>query len=139
MGKQAMDIDFSDFDKGFKKLVEKDIPPELGKGMFATLNELLRDAKVEPPQAPKEVGDLWGSAQVNKVEIGKGKIEGQAGFNIEYAARWHEISAEEDSRINWTRDKGARSPGRKYLEKKMVMYKEKYMEIIGMFVAKLLG
>lgn len=133
----GMTIDFKDFNKGFKKICDK-IPPEAAQGMFAAMNELLRDARVEPPQAPKEVGDLWGSARADKAKIEKGSIEGQCGFNIVYAARWHELSEAEDARINWTRDKGSRFPGRKYLEKKMVMFKDKYMKIVAEFINKIL-
>jgi len=130
-----METDFSDWDKGFKKLIDSQIPPELEKGIFAALNELLRDAKVEPPQAPKDVGDLWGSAKVDKPKTTKRDVIGVAGFNIVYAARWHEAAP---NTVRWTRDKGASRPGPKYLEKKASRFKNKYVEIVGKFVEKLL-
>ena len=135
--KSGMTMDFTEFNQGLKNADTKTVRAA-EKGMFAAMNELMRDARVTPPQAPKEVGDLWGSAQVDKVTVTKGTIEGKCGFNIVYAARWHELSASENEDINWTRDKGAKSPGRKYLERKMATLKDKYMKIVAAFIKKVL-
>ena len=118
-------MDFKQFEKEFKRIAENAIPQEAGKGLFKAGNELLQDAVKEPPQAPKKKGKLWGSKRVTKAEVKKGEISVKAGFNIVYAARWHEA----EPNINWTTTKGASQPGPKYLESKMGKYKNKYMEI----------
>ena len=130
----GMTVDCSDFEKGLKKLVEKSIPPEAGKGLFKAGNELLNDAKTVIPKAPWELGDLHASAQVNKAEIKKDEVSVEAGFNIEYAARWHELTPEEDSKISWTTP----GSGRKYLESKMAMFKDKYMAIVAKHIENVL-
>jgi len=74
----------------------------VAKGLFQAGNEALSDAINKVPKAPKDIGDLRGNAKVMKAEV-KGKdIDLTLGFDIEYAARWHELSPAEDSRINWT-------------------------------------
>lgn len=129
-----MTIDFTDFEKGFKKMCEGRIPSEAAQGLFEAENELLRDAINIIPKAPFKEGHLRASARAEKPEVRKEEIEGQCGFNIEYAARWHELSPAEDSRINWTLP----GSGRKYLEIKMMMYKNKYMQIVADFLKKVL-
>src|SRR4030042_391656 len=125
----GMTVDFSDFEKGCKRIVEGAIPEEAAKGLFNAGNRLLLDAVEKAPQAPKDIGDLWGSKRVTEAKIERNRIIVDAGFNIVYAARWHEISITRAAQINWTIDKGAISPGPKYLEMKLMMYKNDYMEI----------
>jgi hypothetical protein len=127
----GMTIDFSDFEKGFRKMVEKSAPEAVGKGAFNAMNELLRDSVTESPGAPKDVGDLWGSRRVNKAEVEHSQISCEGGFDIEYATYLHEGQRKDGSHKikNWTTDKGATDPGPKFLEKKMVQNKEKYMQI----------
>jgi len=121
----SMKIDFSDFDKGFAKAI-KLVPDEAGRGLFDAGNALLKDAIEMKPYVPYgETGNLRGSARVNKAEIKKGEVSVEAGFNIEYAARWHELTPEEDGKINWSLP----GSGRKYLESKMTRFKDKYMKI----------
>jgi len=123
----SMTVDFSDFEKGFAKIVEKASKEEAGKGLFKAGNELLRDAIRIEPIAPFDEGTLRASARTNKAEIKKGEVSVEAGFNIEYAARWHELTPEEDSKIAWTTP----GSGRKYLESKMTRFKDKYMKIVA--------
>ena len=145
----SMTVDCSDFEKGLKKLVEKTIPPEVGRGLFKAGNELLRDARLVAPTAPWEIGDLHGSARTQgagsqlyeegqdmgaKANISKDEVSIAAGFNMIYAARWHELTPEEDSKIAWTTP----GSGRKYLESKMVMFKEKYMAIVAKHIENVL-
>ena len=130
----SMTVDFSDFEKGLKKLCEQTIPPEIGKGLFKAANELLHDAINEQPCAPFDEGTLRGSARTNKAEVKKDGAEVVTGFNIEYAARWHELTPEEDSKISWTLP----GSGRKYLESKMTMFKEKYMAIVAKHIENVL-
>ena len=128
-----MTVDFSDFEKGFAKII-KECPEEGARGLFKAGNELLKDAKEIIPKAPREIGDLHGSAQVNKAEVKKDEISVEAGFNVIYAARWHELTPEEDRKISWTTP----GSGRKYLESKMVVLKEKYMEIVARHIKNVL-
>lgn len=130
----AMTVDFSDFEKRFRALVEDAVPEEAAKGLFIAGNELLHDAIYEKPYAPFDEGHLRGSARVTKAEVSRNGISTQAGFNIVYAARWHELSPAEDSRISWTLP----GSGRKYLESKMVRNMRKYMEIVADHLGKLL-
>lgn len=149
----GMTIDTTEFDKIFFKLVENKIPAEAGKALFKGGAELLRDAIKVPPMAPKDIGDLWGAAgiqgdgtQIHKVSEGvppgfqahvsKESVSVAPGFNIEYAARWHEVSP--TKKINWTTHKGAPQPGPKYLEIKMSMFKRKYMEIVALAISNIL-
>uniref|UniRef100_A0A6M3LWE9 Tail protein n=1 Tax=viral metagenome TaxID=1070528 RepID=A0A6M3LWE9_9ZZZZ len=125
-------LDFTDFEKQFKTIVEKAIPQEAGKGLFKAANELLNDAITKIPKAPFEEGHLRGSARVSKADITYNSVSIVFGFNIVYAARWHELSPAEDMRINWSLP----GSGRKYLEIKMTMYKDKYIWIAAEYIRK---
>lgn len=125
-------VDTSQVDRGLKKLMDQLPAQAARKGLAAAAHELLHDAIYMAPQAPKDVGDLRGSARVEKVEIVGGHAEVKAGFNIEYAARWHEWP--EGKPVNWTTTKGASSPGRKYLESKLYANRDKYIRIVGDFL-----
>ena len=120
-------VDFSDFEREFKAVTEHAIPEEAAKGMFKAGNALLHDAIYEKPYAPFDEGHLRGSARAEEAKVEKDKITGLAGFIIVYAARWHELSPAEDSRINWSLP----GSGRKYLEIKLMMNKNKYMFIVA--------
>lgn len=122
-------LDTSQVDAGLRRLIDQVEPKATAQGLFAAGNELLHDAIYVAPMAPKDVGDLRGSARVTKAEINQGRADVLAGFNIEYAARWHEVSP--SKKINWTTTKGASSPGPKYLESKMISLRDKYMRIVG--------
>lgn len=126
-------VDFSKFDKKFRKLVKNAYPNDARKGLFNAMNELLSDAITKPPQAPKDIGDLWGSRIVEKPkETGKEEsVEG--GFNIKYAARHHEVAP---GTFKYTTTKGASQPGPKYLQSKMAMFLKKYMEIVAETIRK---
>ena len=130
----GMTVDYSDFEKGFKKIVKKVSYDESGKGLFKAANELLHDAINEEPYTPFDEGALRGSARTNKAEVKRGEALVVTGFNIEYAARWHELTPEEDSKISWTLP----GSGRKYLESKMVKFKEKYMAIVAKHIENVL-
>ena len=121
-------IDMKDFDKKFNNLVKNVIPEYGDKGAFNAMNELLSDAITKPPQAPKDIGDLWGSRIVKKAQrVGKESfVEG--GFNIKYARRHHEV---EPGTFKYTLTKGASKPGPKFLQSKMAQFKEKYAWIIA--------
>jgi len=128
-------IDASRFLKGLSK-AERAVDDELkARALFQAANELLRDAIKVRPQAPFDEGHLHGSSHVVPPEVTANRAEIRAGFNIVYAARWHELTPEEDSRINWTRT-GVKFPGRKYLEMKMSMFKNKYAAIVAAVIKR---
>lgn len=124
----GMYIDMKDFDRKFNNVAKNAIPEYRDKGAFDAMNELLQDAIVHPPQAPKDIGDLWGSRIVEKAQkVGKETfVEG--GFNIKYAHRHHEA---EPGAYKYTTTKGASQPGPKFLESKMAQFKDKYAWIIA--------
>ena len=125
--KSGFTIDFTKFNKGFNRIVKDTIPSEAGKGLYKAGNEFLRDGIKVKPYAPFDKGDLRGSARVDKAEVTNGKISVDAGFNIEYAAKLHELTPAQDSKTSWTLP----GSGRKFLESKMAMFKNKYMEIVA--------
>lgn len=129
MSETGLYLDFSDFDKKFYNLVKNAIPEDARKGLFDAMNELLSDAITKPPQAPKDIGDLWGSiADTVKVETKGKELSVSGGFNIKYARRHHEVPP---GTFKYTTTKGASQPGPKFLQSKMAMYFKKYMEIIA--------
>jgi len=127
-------IDMTDFDKKFNNLMKNAIPEYAAKGVFDAMNELLRDAVVHPPQAPKDIGDLWGSRIVEKAKEVAKEIIIEGGFNIKYARRHHEVPP---GTFKYTLTKGADRPGPKFLESKMVQFKEKYAWIIAETIRKM--
>ena len=128
MNKSGMSIDAKDFEKKFANITRNVIPKLGGKGLFDAGNELTHDAITLPPQAPKDMGDLWGSRITEKAKIDPTDISVTVGFNIEYAKQHHEVAP---GTYNYTTDKGASSPGPKYLESKMTRFKNKYMAIVA--------
>ena len=121
-------LDFSDFEKGFNHLVKNAVPPDAEKGLFEAAAEMLRDAKEEVPKAPFKEGHLWGStADTIKTKITHNEISVECGFNIEYAAKLHEMPKEAGDKISWSLP----GSGPKYLETKMVRNKQKYMEVVA--------
>ena len=120
-------IDPDDFLKDFDKITENIIPELAGKGLVVAANEMIHDSITLPPQAPFKKGDLRGSGTVEKAKKARKDISIKAGFNINYAARQHEA---EPGEFNYTRT-GAKNPGPKFLESKMVSKKDKYMHIVA--------
>lgn len=127
----SMYLDWSDFDKKFYDLVNKAIPEDAEKGLVDGMNELLSDSIELQPQAPKDIGDLWGST-ADTVEVIKGKgdklLGVSGGFNIKYAHRHHEA---EPGEFQYTVDKGASKPGPKFMQSKMAQFGKKYMGIVA--------
>ena len=125
----GMYLDLSDFDKKFNHEVKKAMPDDARKGLFNAMNELLRDSIEKPPQAPKDMGDLWGStAGTVNVGIKHQRLIVTGGFNIKYAHRHHEA---EPGEFEYTVSKGASQPGPKFMLSKMIQHDKKYMEIVA--------
>jgi len=122
-------VDHSAFNRTFFPLVNLIIPDYAGKGLFEAANEMLRDGDNEPPQTPFKHGDLRGSKKVEKPETIAGTISVEAGYNIKYAIKLHESAP---GQYRFVPRKGILSPGRKWLETKIVAHKEKYIKIAGL-------
>ena len=121
-------LDFSEFNMKFKQRADVDFPDYIEKGLFNAMNELLSDSIKKPPQAPKDIGDLWGSRIVEKPKKTRTDIGIGGGFNIKYARRHHEVAP---GTFKYTTTKGATQPGPKFMESKMIQYAKKYIGIIA--------
>ncbi|HOY09612.1 MAG TPA: hypothetical protein PLB05_06000 [Candidatus Omnitrophota bacterium] len=122
------------------------------EGIGAALLQLKHDSIMERPTAPIDEGFLRGSASIfvqNKeveqpeipgektdfklrtfsMSLEDSKIIGVLGFNVPYAARWHEVPA------NFQEP----SAGNKYVETKMVLNRKIYKEIVINRIKKSLG
>lgn len=124
-------MDFSDFDKKFKNIIQNAVPEDTVVGVREALQQLKLDADNIPPRTPHKEGHLRGSGRVGKVSIKKKEISGNlrfggktVDFDVPYAARLHEA---EPGTINWSEP----DVGPKYLESKMIKFKKDYMEIIA--------
>ena len=121
MAETGFTIDFKDFDKNFERIVKSAIPGAGARGLKKGAAFLLRDAILETPTVPKKLGNLRRTQQVNEPEIKHGDVSVEAGFAADYAAKMHEAP----SSFNFTEP----GSGPKYLEKKLINNKEKYMKI----------
>ncbi len=122
-------LNSSDFDKKFEQVVKAGIPGDAQDGLYKAMNELLSDSITKPPQAPKDIGDLWGStAGTVKVETRHKLLSVSGGFNLKYAHRHHEVPP---GTFKYTVTKGASQPGPKFMLSKMVRYGKKYMGIVA--------
>lgn len=115
-------VDFSDFDKKFTQIVNSAIPSAGARGLKKSAAFLLRDAILETPTVPKKSGNLRRTQQVNEPTL-MPDIAVEAGFAAEYAAKVHEMP----STYNYTEP----GSGPKYLEKKLIKNKEKYMKKVA--------
>ncbi len=134
MAKTGYYLDFSKLNRNLKRLTDVEFPEYIEKGLFDAINALLEDSINLPPQAPKDMGDLWGSrtgampgtALVVKRTRNAMLIKG--GFHIKYAERHHEVPP---GTYNYTTTKGASQPGPKFMQSKMIQYGKKYIWIIA--------
>ena len=127
-------VDFKEFEAGLSEAYER-TSRVAGEGLFEAANELLEDAITVRPLAPFDEGHLRGSARTNKAKYFMRRVDVEAGFNIEYAARWHEISPEKEKKVHWTLP----GSGRKYLELKLTMFGKKYMAIVAEAIRRALN
>jgi len=136
VSKEDFMMDFSDFEAKFSKAVKETTPELVGEGLRKAGDQLVHDANEIPPKTPFRHGALSGSGKVEKpevvgdtasVEISFGK--GATGEDAPYAARWHEV---EPGTVTWSKP----GSGPKYLESKMVKFKEKYMAIVAEVIKK---
>lgn len=134
MADENFKLDTRDFDIKFDDLIKNAIPGAISKGLFEAGTVLLKMAKEEAPQCPKDVGDLWGSGKVKPIIGGYQETGVEVGFDSVYAAYQHE---QEPGRFNYTTTKGASHPGPKFLETKMVRHKNDLMGIVAEAIRKL--
>jgi len=141
-------LDFSDFAKKSKILLDKILPEVAEKAMATAGMQLLNDAVMEVPTVPIKEGFLRGSGSVhvqNKLvyvspygkpgkaattidlPIKKGQITATAAFNTSYCARLHESIGFHFSEP---------SSGPKFLESKLIRNKERYFTIIANVIKK---
>ena len=140
-------VKLDDIEKRMAEVLEQAVPKDAARGLFAAGSQLLIDAmEVRPNAAPFKEGHLWGSAGVagkgafrklknanaDSIKQTRHSISGEFGFNSKHAARWHELEVEEEKKITWSTP----GSGRKFLEKKLVMFKVKYMEIVADYIRK---
>jgi hypothetical protein len=132
MGKGQYIWKYKDVNMRILFLANSLMPKDAQRGVRAGLNELRRDSFTKSPQAPFKSGDLRASAKVRKVKIMPKTISGEVVYNIRYAARLHEMEKYEKPTIK----AGVMNPGPKFLETKVVQFKQKYFEIIAKSLEK---
>ena len=122
-------MDFSNFNKKFKDIVQRAVPESTRIGLREAAQEWKLDADNVPPRTPHLEGHLRASGKVSKAEI-KGKIiEVAVSYDELYAKRWHEA---EPGTVRWSEP----GVGPKYLESKAVAFKKKYMAIIAAIIKR---
>jgi len=127
MSKSGFFLDTKEFDAKFKKVTNNTIPSSYEKGLSKAIDELLADSINLPPQAPFKEGHLWGSRIKEKVKTNHNDTSVKGGFNIKYATRQHEVPP---GTFHYTRT-GAKQPGPKFMESKMIKYKDKYIWMVA--------
>jgi len=130
MGKGAISFNATSFLGGFKKFTNYKMPDAVAKAQYQTGWMVIRYANTKKPYTPTDKKDLRGSG---RVEVVPTKLEVIVGFNKDYAAKWHEISPAKDAKVKWTLP----GSGRKYLESKLVMYKNDFIRFAGELISRM--
>lgn len=151
MKETALKLDSTSFIDGIHKLMFSVDVKVLPPAIFKAANELLHDAIYQLPCAPFDEGHLRASARTEGAggmmfELSPGApasfkpittgsvLTVLCGFNIEYAAKWHEIEPSKAVKINWTLP----GSGPKYLESKVFRNKEKYIKVVALALKRFL-
>lgn len=138
-------LDTSEFERKLQRLVQRNIPAEIEKGMGKAGLQLMNDAVMQSPTVPLDEGTLRASGSLfvaNKLMDTSGQsrkrgtpaLEHQekasedqtiavVGFNTPYAARMHEGIGIK----NWSEP----GSGPKFLEAKMANNRKDYMKIVA--------
>jgi len=133
----GFEIDFTDFDKTFFKLVEKSIPGSARKGLAKAAFEMLEDADNEAPQTPFDKSFLRGSRKIEEPKITKDEISIKAGYTSKYAAYQHEGERKDGThKVRKYTTARVSQPGPKFLQKKMVRHKKKYIGLVAEAIEK---
>jgi len=120
-------MDLSKFAKDFTRITSKTIPDKAGDASFKVAAMIINDAIKKAPKAPFDEGMLRASQFINLLSQ---KLGVEIGFNIIYAAKWHELSIAKDKDIAWTTP----GSGRKYLSSKLSMFKNKYIKFLASMI-----
>lgn len=121
-------MDLSKFAKDFTRITQKTIPDKAGDASFKVAAMIINDAIKKVPKAPFDEGHLRASQFINLISGQKLGVE--LGFNIEYAAKWHELPKEKSNKIAWT----TKGSGSKYLSSKLAIYKDKYIKFLASMI-----
>jgi hypothetical protein len=113
-----MRLDRSDFDKKMRSF-EKKHPSIIERILIKTGDQVVIDANEIEPKTPHDENQLRSEVQVKALKYNLIMIW----FMMVYAARHHEA----DPPFNW-KETGV---GAKYLEKKFVMFAEKYGKLMA--------
>jgi len=121
-------MDLSKFAKDFTRITSKTIPDKAGKASFKVASMIINDAIKIPPKVPADKKDLRASQFIELLPTQKLGV--RLGFNIEYAAKWHELDQSKEKDISWTEP----GSGRKFLSSKLSMFKNKYIEFLASLI-----
>lgn len=98
-------------------------------GLREAGNQLLQDSIEEEPRAPHLQGALRASGKTEVGTENESMTEVLVGFDVPYAARWHEAENDIDpvtgGKIHWSEP----GVGPKFIEAKMVKNGDKYVRI----------
>lgn len=123
----AFTMNLTDFDREFDRINNTTVPGAARRGAFKAASQLLLDADNIEPKTPKKEGMLKGEKLI-EIEIQPdGGAEIRAGFNKEYASYLHEMVTEDATPKTWTEP----GSGPKFLESKLTMFQDKYLEIMA--------
>lgn len=121
-------MDLSKFAKDFTRITSKTIPDKASKATFKVASMIINDAIKIEPKVPADERFLRASQFIELLPTQKLGV--RLGFNIIYAAKWHELSASEAKGIDWTTP----GSGRKYLSSKLSMFKNKYIKFLASMI-----
>lgn len=128
-------MDLSEFAAGIERLQDL-TAKQIAAGLREAGTQLLLDSEAIVPRVPHLTGALRASAQL---EMGEGGAEVNVGYNVPYAARWHEAENDIDpvtgKHINWSES----GVGGKFMEKKMSERMEIYMKICADKIREITG
>lgn len=127
MSKTGYSMNLSNFAKDFTRITSKTIPDKVGAASFKVASMIINDAIKIEPKAPFDEGMLRASQFIHLLSQ---KLGVELGFNIIYAAKWHELEKSKEKDIAWTTP----GSGRKYLSSKLSMYKDKYIKFLASMI-----
>lgn len=120
-------LDLAQFDARFDEINRNAVPGAARRGAFKAASQLLLDADNIEPKTPLKEGMLKGSKTIEIEAQEDGGAEIRAGYNIMYASFLHEMVTDDPTPKHWTEP----GSGPKYLESKLTLYADKYLEIMA--------
>lgn len=123
----AFTMNLTDFDREFDRINNTTVPGAARRGAFKAASQLLNDSDNIEPKTPLKEGMLKGSKTIEIESKEDGGAEIRAGFNIMYASFLHEMVTDDPTPKHWTEP----GSGPKYLESKLTLYADKYLEIMA--------